>query len=99
MALSYRPVPCNYAPRYPAYARGEVTRKDDPPRGARKPHELTFVKRTDEKGLIQGSVNRIGKDEDPWGETIPGWLLYRDGTFNGSWGDAIEFLEAEEEEE
>ena len=98
MALSYRPVPCNYAPRYPAYARGEVTRKDDPPRGARKPHELTFVKRTDEKGLIQGSVNRIGKDEDPWGETIPGWLLYRNGTFNGSWGGAIEFLEAEEEE-
>ena len=57
------------------------------------PHELTFVKRTDEKGLIQGSVNRISKDEEPWGETIPGWLLYRNGTFNGSWGGAIEFLE------
>jgi hypothetical protein len=96
MALSYRPVPCNYIPEYPAHVREEEgeTPKDFPPSSARKPHELTFVRRTDEKGLLQGAVNTISKDEDPWGDTIPGRQVYRNGTYDGSWGgkEAIDFL-------
>ena len=95
MAMSYRRVPCNYLPKYPAYARDAPTRKDVPPRSARMPHELTYIKRTDDKGKIQGAVNQIPKGDKPWGETVPGSTIFADGTFNGSWGglSAIEFLE------
>jgi len=71
MALSFRQVPCNYMPPFPAYAREAETPKDQPPSSARKPHELVFIKREDDKGVLQGAVNRVGQDENTWGEIIP----------------------------
>jgi hypothetical protein len=97
MAMAYRQVPCNYIPEFPARAGDEgETPLDIPPSSARRPHEQIFIKRTDEKGVFQGAVNTISKDEDPWGEVIPGGLVYRNGTYNGSWGgrEAIDFLTA-----
>lgn len=100
MALNYRKVPCNYKPAYPAYAREGETRKDVPPSSARRPHELTYIKRDDQEGLIQGAVNRIGKDENPWGTVIRGEDVYRDGTYEGSWKglNGIDFIDGAVEE-
>ena len=71
MALSFRQVPCNYMPPFPAYAREAETPKDQPPSSARKPHESIFIKREDDKGVLQGAVNRVDQDENTWGEIIP----------------------------
>ena len=68
------------------------TRKDYPPKSARRPHELTYIKRTDDKGLKNGAVNQIGIDEEPWGEIVPAYELYRDGTFNLSFSGPFSFL-------
>ena len=95
MALSYREVPCNYMPDYPAIrpAYERETRQDLPKRSDRRPHEWTFVKgRKDDRGKTQGSVNRVANPEDAWAPIVEGSIVYRDGTFNLSYQGPFHYL-------
>lgn len=96
MALKYREVPCNYLPENPASAKDEegTTPLDFPPKAARRPHEWTFVKRTDPRGVAQGAVSRIEDASEVYDKStiVPGEQVYKDGTYELSYGKEIRYF-------
>lgn len=96
MALRYREVPCNYVPEKEARSRNEegTTPFDFPPKSARRPHEWTFVKRTDPNGVAQGAVSRVedASDISDKSTIVPGDQVYKDGTYGLSYGKKIKFV-------
>ena len=96
MALRYREVPCNYIPEKVARSREEEgsTPFDFPPKSARRPHEWTFVQRTDERGVAQGAVSRVEDASDVYDKDtiVPGDQVYKDGTYKLSYGKKVKFI-------
>lgn len=83
MGLSYREVPCSYAPSN--VATTDYPSPPEPPEkfGAKRPEEVQYVQRFDGSGMTQGSVTTISKDEKPWGPIVPPEKVYKDGTLDG----------------
>ena len=88
IALDYREVPCNYVPENQATSDNPSPPEKPEWFNAKRPDELQYVKRFDDNGQRQGSVNRIEKSEKPWAETVDVTKIYKDGTHDGIENDS-----------